>query len=241
MLALFSTLIICGFCGKEFVSLGRHSWRCKSKVEYNQEPTANVNPVMEMPAQECLPVKSCKAIKCCCGKVCKGPRGLKMHQRSCRIIYDLEDELKQQMTEILSDQENEDNIDQLEHENSSLNIQDVPDLRKGIKLPKSPLQWSSGNGLPLQWFFKLTFSNQPITPHDLNANIKTMVTVIYNYFGENFGLVDDNRHVEFQRKYESFTAKVLKKVLKKLKLENGDILEIKDGLQSVLRMCIGLL
>ena len=223
LLALFSTLIICGFCGKEFVSLGRHSWRCKSKVEYNQEPTANVNPVMEMPAQECLPVRSCKAIKCCCGKVCKGPRGLKMHQRSCRIIDDLEDELKQQMTEILSDQENEENIDQLEHENLSINIQeDVPDLRKGIRLPKSPLQWSSAND-----FFKVTFSNQPITPHDLNANIKTMVTVIYNYFGENFGLVDDKKHVEFQRKYESFTAKDLKKVLKKLKLENGDILEIK--------------
>ena len=178
---------------------------------------------MEMPAQECLPVRSCKAIKCCCGKVCKGPRGLKMHQRSCRIIDDLEDELKQQMTEILSDQEDEENIDQLEHENLSINIQeDVPDLRKGIKLPKSPLQWSSAND-----FFKLTFSNQPITPHDLNANIKTMVTVIYNYFGEYFGLVDDKNHVEFQRKYESFTAKDLKKVLKKLKLENGDILEIK--------------
>ncbi len=55
----------------------RHSWCCKSKVEYNQETTANVNPMMEMPAQECLLVKSCKAIKCCCGKVCKGPRGLK--------------------------------------------------------------------------------------------------------------------------------------------------------------------
>ncbi len=77
LLALFSTLMICGFCGKEFVSLGRHSWRCKSKVEYNQKTTANVSPVMEIPAQECLPVKSCKAIKCRCGKVCKGPRGLK--------------------------------------------------------------------------------------------------------------------------------------------------------------------
>ena len=111
----------------------------KVKSNITQEPTANVNPVMEMPAQECLPVRSCKAIKCCCGKVCKGPRGLKMHQRSCRIIDDLEDELKQQMTEILSDQENEENIDQLEHENLSINIQeDVPDLRKGIKLPKSP-------------------------------------------------------------------------------------------------------
>ena len=132
----------------------------------NQESITNVNPVMVMPAQECLPVKSCKAIKCCCGKVCKGPRGLKMHQRSCRIIDDLEDELQQQMTEILSDdQENEDNIDQLDHKNSSINIQEnVPDLREGIKLPKSPLQWSSAND-----FFKLTFSNQPITPHDLNV------------------------------------------------------------------------
>ena len=141
LLALFSTLIICGFCGKEFVSLGRHSWRCKSKVEYNQEPTTNVNPVMEMPSQECLPVKSCKAIKCCCGKVCKGPRGLKMHQRSCRIIDDLEDELQQQMTEILSEEENEDNIDKENHENLPVNTQEnVPELRKGIKLPKSPLQ-----------------------------------------------------------------------------------------------------
>ncbi len=99
-----------------------------------------------------------------------------MHQRSCRIIDDLEDELQQQMTEILSEQENEDNIDQVNQENASVNIQEtVPDLRKGIKLPKSPLQWSSAND-----FFKLTFSNQPITPHDLN-NIKTMVTVIYSF------------------------------------------------------------
>ncbi len=41
VLALFATLMICGFCGKEFESLGRHSWRCKSKVEYEQEPTVN--------------------------------------------------------------------------------------------------------------------------------------------------------------------------------------------------------
>ena len=54
-----------------------------------------------------------------------------------------------------------------------------------------------------------------------------MVTVIYNYFGENFGLIDNNKHVEFQRKFENFSTKDLKKVLKKLKLENGDILEIK--------------
>ncbi len=54
---------------------------------------------MEMPTQMCLPIKFIKAVKCCCGKVCKGARGLKMHQRSCRVIDDLEDELHQQMTD----------------------------------------------------------------------------------------------------------------------------------------------
>ena len=211
------------FCGKEFESLGRHSWRCKSKVEYEQEPTVNANPTMEMPIQECLPVKSCKAVKCCCGKVCKGARGLKMHQRSCRVIDDLEDELQQQMTEALNEHQNEDNVDPVNPELSSVNSQEnLPGIKKGIKLPKSPLQWSTAND-----FFKLIFLNYPVISHDLNNNINTMATVIYNYFSENFGYVDNNNNIEFEKKYETFTTKDLKKALRKLKLENGDVLEIK--------------
>ena len=223
LLALFSTLIICGFCGKEFESLGRHSWRCKSKVGNERESTLNVNPAMEMPTQMCLSVKSCKAVKCCCGKVCKGARGLKMHQRSCRVIDDLEDELQQQMSEALNDDNHEDNTDPVNPEISPLNTQEnFPDLKRGIKLPKSPLQWSTAND-----FFKLTFLNHPITPDGLNNNINTMVTVVYKSFSGNFGHVDNNCSVEFERKYQTFSTKDLKKALKKLKLENGSILEIK--------------
>ena len=54
-----------------------------------------------------------------------------------------------------------------------------------------------------------------------------MVTVVYNYFSGNFGHVDNNCSVEFERKYQTFSTKDLKKALKKLKLENGSILEIK--------------
>ena len=32
-------------------------------------------------------------VKCCCGKICKGARGLQMHQRSCKVISSLNDEL----------------------------------------------------------------------------------------------------------------------------------------------------
>ena len=67
---------------------------------------------MVVSTQQCLPVKSCKAVKCCCGKVCKGARGLKMHQRSCRVIDNLEDELQQQMAEACDDHSNEENVDQ---------------------------------------------------------------------------------------------------------------------------------
>jgi hypothetical protein len=76
-------IIIIIFCGKEFQSLGCHSWPCKSKVGNERESTLNVNPAMEMPTQMRQPVKSYKTVKCCYGKVCKlGARGLKMHQRS---------------------------------------------------------------------------------------------------------------------------------------------------------------
>ena len=91
---------------------------------------------MEMPTQMRLPVKSCKAIKYCCGKVCKGARGLKMHQQSCRVIDDLEDELQQQMTETLNNDNHEDNIDPVNPDISTLNIlENFPDLKRGINYP----------------------------------------------------------------------------------------------------------
>lgn len=33
-------------------------------------------------------------VKCCCGRLCKGNRGLKMHQRSCRVVLDLNYQLR---------------------------------------------------------------------------------------------------------------------------------------------------
>jgi hypothetical protein len=130
---------------------------------------------------------------------------------------------QQQMTEALNDDNHEDNIDPVNPEISPLNTQEnFPDLKRGIKQPKSPLQWSTAND-----FLKLTFLNHPITPDDLNNNINTMVTVVYNYFSGNFGHIDNNSSVEFERKYQTFSTNDLKKALKKLKLENGSILEIK--------------
>ena len=69
-----------------------------------------------------------------------------MHQRSCRVIDDMEEELQQQMTDALNDKGYEDSVQSVENVVSSLNSEEsYPDLKKGIKLPKSPLQWSIAN------------------------------------------------------------------------------------------------
>ena len=139
-----------------------------------------------------------------------------MHQRCCRVIDDLEQEIQEEMTELLTEQ----NEDIIEPDAPPVNSQeDFPDFRKGIKLPRSPSQWTTANE-----FFKLTFSNYLITAHDLNNNITTMTTVVYNY---NFGFANKTNSAQYERKYRTFTTKDLKKTLKKLKLENGDVLEIK--------------
>ena len=81
-----------------------------------------------------------------------------MHQRCCRVIDDLEQEIQDEMTELLTEQ----NEDIIESNAPLVNSQeDFPDLRKGIKLPRSSSQWTTANE-----FFKLTFSNYPITAHD---------------------------------------------------------------------------
>ena len=142
-----------------------------------------------------------------------------MHQRCCRVIDDLEQEIQDEMTELLTEQ----NEDIIESNAPLVNSQeDFPDLRKGIKLPRSSSQWTTANE-----FFKLTFSNYPITAHDLNNNITTMTTVVYNYFSENFGYANNTNSAQYERKYRTSTTKDLKKTLRKLKLENGDVFEIK--------------
>ena len=87
-----------------------------------------------------------------------------MHQRSCRVIDDMQNELQQQMTVALNNQVYEDSVQSVENVIPRLNSEEgYPGLKKGIKLPKSPLQWSIAND-----FFQLTLSNHPITMQEIN-------------------------------------------------------------------------
>ena len=43
MFCFFAVMVICSFCGDDFKSLGRHSWRCKKKMSFNTGDNLNGN------------------------------------------------------------------------------------------------------------------------------------------------------------------------------------------------------
>ena len=84
---------------------------------------------------------NCHHVTCCCGKVCKGLRGLKMHQRNCRAIKDVHGETFEVMQETMSEHSDH-NIDfELDAQYKS----EVPNIKRGVQLPKSDEQWSTAN------------------------------------------------------------------------------------------------
>ena len=98
LLCILSVLVVCEFCGNEFQSLGRHIWRCKSRAENppnqqnNEAPQAPPEVAannFEIPVEQPAAGHNTTDVHCTCGKICRGIRGLRMHQRSCRVIKDL--------------------------------------------------------------------------------------------------------------------------------------------------------
>ena len=80
---------------------------------------------------------NCSEVKCCCGKHCNGLRGLKMHQRSCRVIKDMSSET----FEVLEQSDFTDTGQDLE----SVDWDSLPNIKPGVKLPKSDDQWKLAN------------------------------------------------------------------------------------------------
>ena len=97
--------VVCSFRGKDCVSLGRHAWRCKHRITRAERPSAGVDEDANESVAADASSRVC-LVKCCCGRLCKGNRGLKMHQRSCRVVLGLNDQLPADLNDdVLTDQE----------------------------------------------------------------------------------------------------------------------------------------
>ena len=223
LMVLLFIFAVCSFCGKEFVSLGRHSRRCKSKLHRESESSnaRNISSPLLPPESIKVVTNGCKNVNCSCGKQCKGLKGIKAHQRLCRIIQGLHGNLLYDLDNEIEETEAE-NVEEVETPTSFNICPEViakADLKQGIKLPKSNAQWSIAND-----FFKATFLNSPISAQNLNTAIKEMNDVIYNYFCTTNGPVNSNNKSYFVLKYKDMNANELKKKLRTL-TQSGSVLE----------------
>ena len=90
---------ICQYCGKDFKSLGKHVWRCKSRAgnlshdgQVSQGRAANGSSSESSNTSGMLQSVNlssretdCENYKCYCGRCFKTYRSLNLHRRSCFI------------------------------------------------------------------------------------------------------------------------------------------------------------
>ena len=140
--SFFVIVIVCCFCGKDFVSLGRHTWKCRSRLNRNSEAVF-ANATSSSANNNFEHICNTSAVRCSYGKSCKGVRGLKMHQRSCRIIQGLQSETLERLEEeLVQTLENENDLDISELDQR--NLEDCF-VKQGVKLPRTPQQWLNAN------------------------------------------------------------------------------------------------
>ena len=168
-------------------------------------------------------------IKCACWKKCKGLRGLKAHQRSCRTIKTL-------CNEVLDDLNSNNRTDQQEEITIDENIvSGHANLKTGINLPKNDKDWETANS-----FLHLELSIDDINTVNLDKVVNKFNETIYNYFRDNYGTVKNNKKKErkFNEKYKNSTKSQLKKKLKSLKNQSPNNVDEVGYVSKLLRLKI---
>ena len=213
---IFAVFIACSFCGKDFKSLGRHSWRCKKR-----RPNSSATGEQPIPALHDESNQVCKRIvvKCSCGKECKGVKGLKMHQRCCRVIEDMDEDQRSECEILNDDVCSESTNEQVIEVDKLANVR----IKPGVKLPRSTDEWTAAND-----YFKTVFGNFQMQPTSIDLTIEFMNNTIYNYFANLYGTINStNRTNAFCDKYKHLTPKSLKHQLKQLIMNDAPLQEVK--------------
>ena len=204
ILLLVLSMVVCTFCGDEFRSVNRHAWRCQARME-------KVNPERDDDTEQTN--NPTGDLKCICGKLCKGLRGLRGHQRSCRSIKHMRDEL------LVEDatQNTAGNV-----ESSSTLLNESPKVKPGVKLPKTSEEWELANT-----YFQSKLNSIDVKRVGVSHALDQFNSVAYEYFHDTYGLINANEQVTKELKdiYKDFSKNNLKKELKKLKNQEPKDLE----------------
>ena len=136
-----------------------------------------------------------------------------MHQRSCRVISDLEGEVFESIEEDITGSYNNDDASGDDNTTTIL-----PVIKPGIKLPKSDEHWKTAY---LHFMNSLPISD--LKSSCINTSIIIMNETIYDYFGHSEDFVND----QIIEKYRDSSKRSLKTALKYLKQSQAPILEIR--------------
>ena len=170
------------------------------------------------------PTNIIETVKCCCGKACKGAKGLKMHQRRCRIIEGLNDD------PLIMDNSNLEigsALDEREfdsHVNMILNQKDIAITKPGIILPKTSEKWNLANDYFKSVFIDLDFPSDSID--SIDESVRLINITIYSYFKDHYGIVKNHIEKEIVQKYNTYSVHSLKKALKHLKSNAAPLAEM---------------
>ena len=213
----FCMLTVCSYCNTDFLSVKRHEWRCKEKPNAHSTKSSMF---AERTSQDNIPfienqtrANNVDNVKCCCSKKCKG---LKSHQRSCRVIKGLNEEMVS-TNDTETDEIINDNKDDFIAEN-------LPELKPGIKLPKTETGSKEADT-----YFRSVLHAGDINISNPNTPVKNMNSIIYEYFVKNFGAIDKKQlEHELNEKYKNYGKQQLKWKLRELKKkQNKDVASIR--------------
>jgi len=153
-------MVIWSYSGDDFKSLGRHFWRRKKRMYINngdqqsQQQSHSQELLDSGNINTSLSSSNSYSVKCSCGKICKWlwPNGLNMHQCICRVVKDLTDATFALVEANLTSSYNNDNCNE-DWDNSITNF--IPDVKPGVKLPKSVKMWICFHGLTTNFWTTL--------------------------------------------------------------------------------------
>ena len=154
-------------------------------------------------------------VQCCCGKKCKGLRGLKSRQRSCRTIRGLTGNLFNEL-QAIDCTESETLVE------NALNVTTQPYdniVKRGVNPPTTQGEWEIANS-----FFHSELPISEVNKNNLNNVTEKFNWIVYGYFHNHYetakkGFEKEN---ELQAKYKDYSKSQFKKELKRLKHNNTD-------------------
>ena len=148
--------------------------------------------------------------RCICGRECKGRRGVKSHQRTCKVCQSVTSGPTSSTASMSKELLLEDENKIKENPSTKLAIREAPLL--GIKLPKTKEQWEEAN-----LFFTLR-SELSGDVDNIDSYAANLQSIVYDYFGSTYGILNKRRAAP-DHLYSKVTIKQLKLLFAKAKVD----------------------